>query len=164
MSGISITTDHRDLGRMSGRVMNFLANLADPRELLEGFGDALLLNIDQRFEDGEGPDGTPWQKAARGGQTLVDTARLRNSFDKRVSERDVAVGTNVIYASIHQTGGTIKPKRKRVLAFTVGGNPVFAKQVTIPARPFLGIGDKDVKAMRGVIADFIRTAKAEARP
>ncbi|WP_085616334.1 phage virion morphogenesis protein [Thalassospira alkalitolerans] len=164
MSGISITTDQRDLGRMSGRVMNFLANLANPRELLEGFGDVLLLNIDRRFEEGRGPDGAPWEPTARGGQILVKTARYRNSFDKRVTDRSVAAGTNVIYASTHQKGAVIKPKRARLLAFTIGGVPVFAKQVTIPARPVLGIADDDIKGMRGVLAEFIRAAKSEARP
>lgn len=161
---ISIKTDYHDLGRMGGKVMNFLANLSDTRPLLEDIGDVLLLNIDRRFEEGRGPDGTPWKKTARGGQTLVDTARLRNSFDKRVEAQSVSAGTNVIYAPTHQHGATIKPKRAKVLAFTIGGKAVFAKEVTIPARPFLGIGEEDTKGIRGAIADFIRTAHTEARP
>mgnify|MGYP000005465406 FL=1 len=161
---VSIKADYRDFGRMGGKVMNFLATLSDTRPLLEDIGDVLLLNIDRRFDDGKGPDGTPWQKANRGGQTLVDTARLRNSFDKRVSDRTVSAGTNVIYARIHQFGGTIKPKRAKVLAFNIGGEAIFAKQVTIPARPFLGIGDEDTKGIRGAIADFVRTAHREAHP
>ncbi|WP_085593506.1 phage virion morphogenesis protein [Thalassospira sp. MCCC 1A01428] len=163
MSGISISVDYRDLGRMGAKVTNFLATAGDTRPLLEGIGNALLLNIDLRFENSRGPDGTPWKKTARGGQILVDTARLRNSMDMDVSANAVAVGTNVIYASTHQKGATIKPVKARVLAFQINGKPVFAKSVTIPARPFIGIGDDDIKAMRGEVADFIRNAHREAR-
>lgn len=160
---VSVTVNYRDLSAMGGKVMNFLASVADPRPLLEGIGDALLLNIDRRFEEGRGPDGVPWAPTHRGGQILVDSARLRNSMDKDVSVNAVSVGTNVIYAATHQRGATIKPKRARFLAFQIDGKPVFAKSVTIPARPFLGFGDEDVKAVRGELADFIRNARAEAR-
>jgi phage virion morphogenesis protein len=161
---VSIKADYRDFGRMGGKVMNFLATLSDTRPLLEDIGDVLLLNIDRRFEEGRGPDGTPWQKTNRGGQILVHSARYRNSFDKRVEAQSVAAGTNAIYARIHQFGGTIKPKRAKVLAFTIGGKAVFAKQVTIPARPVLGLGAEDIKGIRGAIADFVRTAHREAHP
>lgn len=38
------------------------------------------------------------------------------------------------YARIHEYGGEIRPKRGKALRFVIGGRPVFAKKVTIPAR------------------------------
>jgi len=73
---------------------------------------------------------------------------------------EARVGPSVIYGRIHEFGGVIRPKKGKYLRFIVyGGNyrgpdprrkrladmlagdegrVVFAKQVTIPARPYLG--------------------------
>jgi phage gpG-like protein len=57
---------------------------------------------------------------------------------------EVSLGTNVIYAAIHNFGGVIVPKNKSALAFPgLGGGTIFAKKVTIPKRTFMGIGDDD---------------------
>ena len=49
------------------------------------------------------------------------------------------VGTNVKYAKIHEYGGTIKPKRfdKLYIKDRFGNITATAKEVKIPARPFL---------------------------
>lgn len=69
------------------------------------------------------------------------TGRLRSSINWQVSgqgdSRELRVGTNVIYGRIHEYGGTIVPKRARLLSFVIGGKRIFAKQVTIPRRPYL---------------------------
>mgnify|MGYP001162003497 CR=1 FL=1 len=45
---------------------------------------------------------------------------------------------DVRYALIHELGGVITPKQKQILKFTLpNGETVFAKSVTIPARPYL---------------------------
>lgn len=45
---------------------------------------------------------------------------------------------DVRYALIHELGGVITPRQAKVLAFTLpNGETVFAKSVTIPARPYL---------------------------
>lgn len=49
----------------------------------------------------------------------------------------VKIGTDVIYARIHEYGGVIKPVHARMLHFQIDGRDIFAKQVTIPARPYL---------------------------
>lgn len=43
----------------------------------------------------------------------------------------------VIYALIHELGGTILPKKGTHLTFQIGGNWVRTKSVTIPKRPYL---------------------------
>jgi phage gpG-like protein len=77
----------------------------------------------------------------------VDRGNLRDSIDYQVSGGDtVEIGTNYgrlpsggSVAAVHQFGATIRPRRGRHLIFTPRGftHPIFARQVTIPARPFL---------------------------
>lgn len=70
------------------------------------------------------------------------TGLLRASINAEVERIAPAViqgtvGTNVIYARIHEFGGVIVPKNAVVLHFQIGGIDIFAKQVTIPERSFL---------------------------
>lgn len=73
---------------------------------------------------------------------LIDTGTLLRSIHSEVVESGrervtVAVGTNLEYAAVHEFGATITPKRAQFLHFTVNGEEVFTKSVTIPARPYL---------------------------
>lgn len=52
--------------------------------------------------------------------------------------RGVWGSRDVVYARIHELGGVIKPVRKKALFFRAAdGSFVVAKQVKIPARPYL---------------------------
>src|SRR5262249_52110977 len=88
---------------------------------------------------GVSPNGKPWAPLkSRDGNPLRDTSRLQNSFVPSTTQSGFEItSTNVQYATLHQFGGTITPKRARVLAFKVRGQQVFARKVTIPARPFI---------------------------
>ena len=69
------------------------------------------------------------------------------------------VGTNLPYAYIHQKGGIIRPKSKKSLKFkTPSGKFIAAKQVKIPARPYLGISEQDQADAQAAIADFLAGA------
>jgi phage gpG-like protein len=76
-------------------------------------------------------------------QGLRKTGNLINSIQKRESEvsdtsASVDVGTNVIYAAIHEFGGIIKAKVAKYLCFmTDDGQWHKVKSVTMPARPFM---------------------------
>jgi hypothetical protein len=48
---------------------------------------------------------------------LIDTGRLRASIMADINGLTARVGTDVKYAAIHEYGGVIKPKRKKVLAW-----------------------------------------------
>jgi phage virion morphogenesis protein len=94
---------------------------------------------------------------------LRDTVRLYNSLSTSSDSESATVGTNVEYAAIHQFGGVIKQgertqklslKRIRgskkvrfVKAGTKGATEhdvtIGAREITIPARPYLGINDAD---------------------
>jgi len=55
-----------------------------------------------------------------------------------MARAEAEVGTNLEYARIQELGGTVRPVHARLLHW-VGddGDDVFARSVTIPARPYL---------------------------
>jgi phage gpG-like protein len=91
-----------------------------------------------------------------GGQTLVDTARLRQDFGTEVTATSAEWGTNTDYAAIHQFGGVIRAKNAKALRFQIGGNWVMKKSVTIPARPFLGMDEADETEVVAIVDDWLR--------
>ena len=121
------------------------AVLANPSATLDQVGRYLVASTLRRFERERAPDGSPWLKSARalavGGKTLTDTGRLRGSITHTVTDggRAVEVGSNVLYAAIHQFGGR-------------AGKGLRA---TIPARPYLGIDEHDRDAITRIVARAI---------
>lgn len=167
MTGTSFTVDLDDV-KARAALAHWEAADGDLGELMDVIGGALRDNVLDRFEHGRGPDGTPWKKSERAtrqsGQTLVDTARLRDSITYAASSRDVTVGSNVIYAAIHQFGGTIRAKTARGLLFTVpgadGDELVNVMSVNLPARPYLGIGPEDHDAVADLVGAWLRAPVA----
>ena len=145
---------------------NIIERTSNPRGLFDLVGASLVTSTQQRFDRGRGPDGNPWPASIRalttGGKTLVDTARLLGSLTHNATNTMVEVGTNVIYAAIHQFGGTIKPVSSSALRFKIGNRWVTKSKVEIPARPFLGIDDDDRKEIILIGEDWLREA-ANAR-
>ncbi len=97
------------------------------------------------------------------GWGLIDEGRLRGSIAaEAISDHEVLIGTNVIYAAIHEFGGTITPKRAKYLRFYWKeiGQWVTTKKVTIPPRPYLRPAldenkDKVIYAFRSTLSSFI---------
>ena len=90
----------------------------------------------------------------------MKTAQLRNSIHSYSDASGFAVGTNVKYAATHQfgePGRTIRARRKKALRFQINGRWVSKKQVrvSIPARPFLGLSEDDMREMKATVEDFI---------
>ncbi|WP_334128277.1 phage virion morphogenesis protein [Sneathiella sp.] len=129
---------------------------ADTTPLMQEIGEELRTSVDFRFENEEDPDGNAWLPISRDGPILQKSARLRRSITYKATRRKVRVGTNVIYAGVHQYGAVIKPKSAARLAFKIGDRMIFAKQVTIPARPYLGFSQDDFEAIREIAMDFLR--------
>ena len=50
---------------------------------------------------------------------------------------EAEIGPSVIYARIQEYGGTIRPVHAQALHWVMDGQDYFAKQVTLPARPYL---------------------------
>ncbi len=137
-----------------------IAQTDDSAGLFDAIGAALVISTVDRFELETGPDGKKWPASLRakttGGKTLTDKGVLVGSITHNATSEGVEVGTNQIYAAIHQLGGTIKAKNGKYLKFK-GGDGGFAMKasVTIPARPFLGIDDADEKEIAATATDWI---------
>lgn len=149
-----IRVDTRDLRKLVTSFDRLARRAGDTRPLMRNIASYLEFSIARRFETESGPDGVPWKPTIRGGQILTDTARLRSSITSRATATVAEAGTNVIYAAVHQLGAVIKPRRARKLRFFISGAPVFADQVTIPARPFLGIDGDDDRAIGDIVRDY----------
>ena len=71
----------------------------------------------------------------------IRTGHLRRSIESGVNEKGNNIigwlGSNVIYARIHEFGGIIKPVRGQYLKFPIGDSWVSVRQVRIPPRPYL---------------------------
>jgi phage gpG-like protein len=76
------------------------------------------------------------------GQVLhIRTNRLKSSIQGTTNDDGQSlegkVGTNVIYARIHEYGGEIKAKNSPLLRFKIGDQWISKKKVTMPERPYL---------------------------
>ncbi len=137
-----------DMSRLANAVSRAAGLMGESRNLAEAVGEALVASTRKRFKDETDPEGNLWKESARaeseGGQTLTETAGLKNSIVYEASPTMVVVGTNKEYAAIHQFGGEIEPQRAPKLKFQVGGKWIATKKVTMPARPFIGINEEDM--------------------
>lgn len=144
MAGFSFIVDD---SRARAKLDRLDALARNPRAAFETVGRALVNRIRLCFKLGIDPWGTPWAALKlRKGQPLRDTGRLNRSITANADNTGVTVGTNLVYARVHQYGATIQPVKARRLAFPgPSGRMIFAKKVTIPARPYLPL-------RRGIVA------------
>jgi phage gpG-like protein len=108
--------------------------------IYETVGNVLVNRIKLCFKLGISPWNQPWAALKfRKGQPLRDTGLLQRSITAKADASGVTVGTNQMpRARVHQFGATIEPKKAKRLVFPgPGGKLIFAKKVTIPARPFM---------------------------
>jgi phage virion morphogenesis protein len=129
---------------------------------MAAIGTEIVASTHMRFITQTDPTGQPWQTlnseyaaTKRNTRILTESGRLRDSINSRATDHEVRVGTNVIYAAIHQLGGIIRPVNASHLFFRIGGNLIVADKVTLPARPYLGISDDDRASISEIVFDFI---------
>lgn len=152
----------------SARLGELEARARDPQGGLRVIGEKLLKVQLDRFRDESAPDGSKWAPLrpltveTRGGKTgpiLRRSGLLMRSSNYRVSGRALSVGISGVQAGVQQFGATIVPKKAKRLAIPIPaakggrnqGGFAYAMKVTIPARPMVGFGAKDERAVdRGV--------------
>jgi phage virion morphogenesis protein len=157
MAGAQLRIDDREVRALLARLGAAADDLAPA---MKRVGAAIEADTGRRFEEGAGPGGTRWPPSLRatlqGGRTLVDRGRLSDSITYEAGARSVRVGTNVIYAAIHQFGGTIRAKGGGRLGFRLAdGGFRSPSRVSIPARPFLGIDDEQEGIALTEIEDWL---------
>jgi phage virion morphogenesis protein len=172
MSGITLTVDTREMMALFARLEE---RLKDTTPLMQRIGRALHSSTKTRFQTQTAPDGSRWKPSRRaireGGQTLVKTSRLRNSITWSADATRALIGTNVQYAAIHQTGGTVgiparvmpHGKKGRYISRSAAGQAEgsvrisfsSARKVEMPARPFLGVSREDWEHIANIVREYL---------
>jgi phage gpG-like protein len=141
---------------------------------LKAVGTALVATADERFQDKREPFGAPWAPLlpayaaikTRGNGILFARGMLVRLLTYQVSGSTVSVGSPLIYAAVHQFGAVITAKNAPALAFKLLGAPgprggvraafVHVQSVRIPARPYLGFGPNDQRAVMETLGSEVK--------
>ena len=158
MAGVTVVFEAHELAEL-GRAMRSAAK-ALPASLMRDIADRGASETRQRIHDGgPAPDGTDWPE--RDARNPNDSALLNlsgalvESIDADAGPDTAIWGSNLVYARIHQLGGTIVPKHAPALVFDVDDGVVWAMKVDIPARPYLGYGAPERQAVEDVIEAWL---------
>ncbi|MEO0034828.1 MAG: hypothetical protein RLZZ501_851 [Pseudomonadota bacterium] len=160
--------------------------LGKARGLMDAIGQHLVSSALRRFQTQTGPDGTPWAPLAKAtlrkrgpnAKALQASGRLRLSLTFLSTVRSVEVGSNLIYAALMQMGGTVEQSARSMPIFRrqqdlAEGRSRFVKEsrsdfktyhevkahsVTVPGRPYIGIGPADQRAIARLAHDYVMGA------
>jgi phage virion morphogenesis protein len=140
------------------------SRLIDMTPLMRQISGIMLDAVEANFAAEGRPKWRPSRRATgQGGKTLQDTGQLAASIVSKYTQNQAMVGTNVIYAAIHQFGGktaphVIKPKNKKALFWPGAKHPVKSVKhpgSDIPARPFLSLTDSDYDTIKEKISEYL---------
>lgn len=158
--GAQIVAELHGLAEADAFLAEIVRRGENAQPLMQAIGLAMEMSTKERIGDTNvSPDGQPWKVSRRasidGGRTLYDRGGLNDSITSAGSATEARWGTNKIHGPIHQTGGTIRPKTKKALHFSIpGGGFVTVAKVVIPARPYLGISAADQVEIAGIVEDY----------
>jgi len=154
---ISVTVDSRDAEALLQRSIGAFGNTTSPFRVA-----ATRLRADtlRNFREG-GWFPQAWQPSRKAsGRTLIRHSTLRGSFHADSGPGFARVGSDLLYAGIHQFGGIIRPRQPGgYLRFKVDGQFVSVRQVRIPARPMLPVdpaGNLHPDSIRFIVDAFER--------
>lgn len=121
-----------DIDSVQKALQDLGAGITNRTTLMETLAGTMANAVAQNFTDGGRPD--KWEAPKhRTGSPLIDTGMLKNSITEMSDNDNAMVGTNIVYAAIHNFGGKIK----RV---TSKGTKV---EVEMPQREFLNLTEQD---------------------
>ncbi len=161
MSGFSTTVkvDTRELDHAVQESVERMTSMMDVWPVVQ---EVVLTAVEDNFQE----EGRPsrWQDLSqvtkdmrRGdgelGKILQDTGRLKNSitaekkegFYEKLTDDEMVVGTNLVYAAIHNFGGMAGRNHK----------------VKIPQREFINLMDDDIDEVAETIEDWLRLPWSE---
>ncbi|MDE0202366.1 MAG: phage virion morphogenesis protein, partial [Rhodospirillaceae bacterium] len=108
---------------------------------------------------GPAPDGSDWParhpEYVNPFPPLNREGGLVDSLATQASADSAEWGSNLVYARPHQLGATIEPRNAEALQFMLGEETVTAKSVTIPARPYAGWGEDEVRMAEDVVEAWL---------
>lgn len=142
--------------------------MANMRPLMANIANLMLEAVEDNFEKETDPNtGRKWAELAestkcqraetgRNGRILQVSGSLAASISPSYGDDFASVGTNKIYAAVHQFGSRpykIKPRNKKALAF----GEIVVKSVNhpgVPARPFLGLNQQAKDDIVKTVAEY----------
>lgn len=152
MAGVRATITVDDAGARDVLVRIGEFGASPPRELFQEIGEAMHASWRDRAAEQVGPDGVAWvplseeyaayKEKKRPGVTMLkfDLHMIGDQFAYQVGDAFVDLGTNAPYGAVQQLGGT----------------PDMAPgPAAIPARPYLGLSEEDVKTVEEIVADYL---------
>lgn len=130
----------------------------EPGPLMDGIAALGESQTRRRIESEKtAPDGTPWKENHTGTPILRRTGRhLLDSVASVSGSEHAEWGASWEFAHVHQTGMTIVPRSAKALAFSIGGNFVMSQEVTVPARPFVGLSEDNRGEILDLVSDYFR--------
>ncbi|WP_435656060.1 phage virion morphogenesis protein [Brucella pituitosa] len=168
MTGTSIIVDDDSVTGALERLYDAAGNLAPA---LKNIGEYETRVTKRRFIDEKDPEGNPWKdlnplyaKTKKGPGKLRGQTRSLSEIIYQVASDNVEIGTNVIYARVHNEGATIRPKNGSALVFSMGGQTFMVQSVKIPKRQFLGISEADKVEIEAIIRDHFEDAVGDQKP
>lgn len=115
-------------------------------------GEYMRADIQDNLDGQRLFDGTPMPQSAaareRKGKTLIDRRHLYDSYNYQLVPGGVEIGSPLEYAAIHHFGGETGAK---------------AHRFTLPARPVMGIADRQEQALGDfLIAELVKAQRGAA--
>ncbi|MEJ5227210.1 phage virion morphogenesis protein [Thermodesulfovibrio sp.] len=134
---IKITVDDSELKQL---LNDLVQKVSDRRPLMKNLASIMHNAVEENFEQEGRPRWKPSQRVKKqGGKTLQDTGSLAASITTRYDNDSAVVGTNKVYAAIHQFGGKAGRGRK----------------VTIPERPYLKLTNEDLEDIKQAVKEYL---------
>lgn len=162
MTRITIDMDSSPVAKALG---GLAAQMSDLRPVMQDIGEYLVVSTKERFPAGTGPSGVPWPENSpvtlarkKGTRPLIgETKRLGDEILAHVGDDNVEVGSNLVYAATQQFGAAQgqfgRTKRNGPIPW---GN--------IPARPFLGLSDRDEQSILDIVQEHLELALDDGTP
>ena len=157
MSGVTLKVEALGIEEAESRLRRLVLAGQDMTPAMNSIGEYLVRTTRDRFDDEEGPDGTPWKplsentkarKRRNADKILTLDGYLRGNLVYRSTPHSVDVGSPFIYAGTHQFGA-----ERGSFGSTSKGTPI--PWGDIPARPFLGLSDADGDELTDILRDHI---------
>lgn len=174
-------------GEIEDFLREFQRRIDNPLPLNKRIGQLVVDKTDERFRTQTDPEGqrwqdlkpATWQRKRRSTSSILkilqERGTLRDSIVYEADNQGVSVGSNLVYAAIHQFGGEIHQRaRTGYLNYKLGrdGRPGnrFVKRrnadfqqtvefgertINIAARPYLGISDAYLEEIGELVGDYL---------
>ncbi len=158
MAGIQFTVTLEDQA-INRALVGLAAASLDMTEPMDAIGRVLVNGAVERIgTTNVTPQGEAWEPSQRakekGGKTLHDSGALMRSINAWAAPDHVVVGTNVLYAAVHQFGATTGSLGAWVGTDKNGRDmTVLSPWGDILARPYLGISDDEETSIIELLRD-----------